>query len=153
MHCHDLQSLILTSCHSITGEGLVSVGDMCKQIRKLSISKCKNLKKFAITKLFVRYSDTYVHTCVHALIFIIVERNETHLFVSSLYFCSCSKLEELDVSYYLTITDDEVRLLAQSCPHMMIFNAKESYFLSDQSVLALSRHCPGIQIIASPLIN
>ena len=55
MHCHDLQSLILTSCLSIIGEGLVSVGDMCKQIRKLSISKCKNLQKFAITKLFVRY--------------------------------------------------------------------------------------------------
>ena len=33
----------------------MSVGDMCKQIRKLSISKCKNLQKFAITKLFVRY--------------------------------------------------------------------------------------------------
>ena len=66
------------------------------------------------------------------------------LFIVIITCYSCSKLEELDVSYYLTITDDEVRLLAQSCPHMMIFNAKESHFLSDQSILALSRHCPGI---------
>ena len=45
MHCHQLQTLILTSCHAINGEGLIAVGDMCRNLRKLSLSRCKNVEK------------------------------------------------------------------------------------------------------------
>ena len=37
LNCPHLQTLILTSCHSIVGEGIVAVGECCKQIRKVQV--------------------------------------------------------------------------------------------------------------------
>lgn len=62
-------------------------------------------------------------------------------------FTSCTKLEEIDISNFLNVGDDEIRLLAQSCPNLLTFNAKHSHHLSDQSVLALSKHCPDLDFV------
>jgi len=62
-------------------------------------------------------------------------------------FVSCTKLEELDISNFLNVGDDEIRLLAQNCPNMAVFKAVDSPHISDQSILALSQHCSELDCI------
>jgi hypothetical protein len=62
-------------------------------------------------------------------------------------FVCCTKLEELDITNFNNIGDDEVRVLAQSCPNFMTFIAADSPHISDQSILAITQNCPEIDSI------
>ncbi len=62
-------------------------------------------------------------------------------------FYECKKIEEIDVSHFLNIGDDELRVLSLNCPNLTILNAKESDFISDQGVLAISQGCPDLDYI------
>jgi hypothetical protein len=56
-------------------------------------------------------------------------------------YSGCFKLKEVKISHLICVGDEEVRVLAQSNPHLISFIAVEAMNISDTTMLALSQHC------------
>jgi F-box/leucine-rich repeat protein 2/20 len=68
-------------------------------------------------------------------------------FAISKIFYECHRLEEVTVNHARQVGDDEIRALAQNSHGVTTFIARESHFISDQALLALSQFCPDLDTV------
>ena len=135
----NLTDLDITSCSRITDICLRELGIHSKKLQHLNISSCNGIEGKGLVAV--------AECCRQLRSLKVVKCKKLETYAISKIFYECKKLEELDIEEYLKITDNEIRILAQSSPNMMVFKAKNSTFISDQSLLILSQHCKDLDYI------
>jgi hypothetical protein len=127
-----LNELDVTGCIGISDVGLREIGLNCKLLSVLNVSGtiiagtclvaiaegCPHLSKITVSRC--QYLQKYGLTKV--------------------FYC-CKKLEYVNMSHLREMGDNEVRVLALNNPLLTTFIAKETPYVSDQSIMALAVHC------------
>jgi hypothetical protein len=62
-------------------------------------------------------------------------------------FYNCLKLEEVNISNFNEVGDDEVRVLALNAPNLFTFVARDTPLVSDESLMMITQNCPDIDVI------
>ena len=132
-NCRTLTELKMSGCVTIGDAGIREIGLHCSLLKCLHMSACHNIEGggfISIAECCPLLSDVDISQCRK------LQRWGIHKL-----FEGCHKLEEVRVSHLTCVGDEEVRVLAQSNPHLMSFIAVEAINVSDTGVLALSQHC------------
>ncbi|CAF4250098.1 unnamed protein product, partial [Rotaria magnacalcarata] len=54
---------------------------------------------------------------------------------------SCSYLESWDISWCMHITENGIRILAESCPKLTTFKAEGCTYMTNYAAIQLGKHC------------
>jgi hypothetical protein len=138
-HCPLLKELKMNGCVTVGDSGLREIGICCRSLRTLHMASCHNIEGgglISISEYCSILADIDLSHCRK------LQRWGIHKL-----FSGCFKLEEVKVSHLICVGDEEVRVLAQSNPHLISFIAVEAMNISDTAVLALSQHCFDLEVL------
>ncbi|KAF4666119.1 hypothetical protein FOL46_003263 [Perkinsus olseni] len=166
--CRYLQTLILEGCVRISDSAFVADGGQPQlglaRLQELSVGGCGQLSAFALQRVTDVAKKTLVKLdvsqtgakspCFDKLITRCLGRGLTYLdcsgtAVSDQAFTapdlSLLSVEQIMIGACSKVTDAGVAALASKSPELMSFSSKWCAQLGDESVMALSKHCPGLK--------
>jgi hypothetical protein len=132
--CPQLERLTLEKCYQVTDAGIIAIATHCPRLRALDMSDCRLLTDESIVRGLVHCKE-------------LEELTPSFVRASlALVWSACPRLRNVDLQFAsFDLTDDDVALLAQSCPGLQSLWLHHCSRLTDAAVLAVAAHCPRLK--------
>ncbi|PIN26329.1 Leucine rich repeat protein [Handroanthus impetiginosus] len=161
--CVSLKELSLSKCVGVTDEGLSSLVNEHKELRKLDITCCRKITNVSlahITNSCTSLVSLKMESCTLILSEAFALIGQRCPFVEELDLTDneiddeglksisrCSRLTSLKLGICLNITDEGLTRIGMCCSKLKELDLYRSAGIADSSILAISRGCPGLEII------
>ncbi|KAB5520175.1 hypothetical protein DKX38_024494 [Salix brachista] len=161
--CISLSELSLSKCLGVTDEGLSSLVTKHKDLKKLDITCCRKITGVSIayiTNSCTNLTSLRMESCtlVPSEAFVLIgqrcqfleelDLTDNEIDDEGLKSISrCSNLSSLKLGICLNISDEGLSHVGMKCTKLTELDLYRSAGISDMGILAISRGCPGLEMI------